>query len=230
MDFKIHFGFILKKLWFIILFSIVVGVITGYLNYSVFMPEFKACTTLLITGLSNDVNTETSTMSFEDIAAGQVLISEYSAIISSKRVTGAVVKELNDPNIVEADIRNMLDISAVNDTRIIEISIKYHDPKKAAQIADIVAEVFSEVIVELYRIENVDIIDKAEIPIIPVAPAKNRNIVLAVLVAVMFAVGVVFLLDFLNTKIRTSDDVEKHLGLSVIGSIPINVLGKEKSK
>lgn len=232
MEIKKYFDIILKRLWIIIVFTVIVGIVAAYLNFFVFVPVYQADTTLLITGLSNGTS-ETDTvdnMSFEDIVAGQSLISEYSAIINSNRVTGAVVKELNDPDIAEKEIRNMLTISAVNDTRIIAISITDPDPVKAARIADIVAKVFSEEIVGLYKIENVNIIDKAEVPTSPVAPEKKKNLALSVFAALVFSVGIILLIEFLNTKIKTSEDVEQHLGLNVIGSVPMNVSDKGRGK
>jgi capsular polysaccharide biosynthesis protein len=230
MEIKRYIQLIIKWFWFIILIPVLVGGIAGYLNFYVYEPVYQAETTLLITGLSSSGEEDTSTLSLEDIAAGQVLIYEYSAIISSNRVTSAVLSKLNDPDITQDDLRNMMSISAVNDTRIIAITVTHNDPVKAAQIADVLAEEFSQVVVGLYRIENIDIIDRAQVPINPVGPAKMRNTVLAAFAAGMFAVGLVVLLDFLNTKIKTSEDVENHLGLSVIGSIPVNVLVKERSK
>jgi capsular polysaccharide biosynthesis protein len=230
MEIKRYIQLIIKWFWFIILIPVLVGGIAGYLNFYVYEPVYQAETTLLITGLSSSGEEDTSTLRLEDIAAGQVLIYEYSAIISSNRVTSAVLSKLNDPDITQDDLRNMMSISAVNDTRIIAITVTHNDPVKAAQIADVLAEEFSQVVVGLYRIENIDIIDRAQVPINPVGPAKMRNTVLAAFAAGMFAVGLVVLLDFLNTKIKTSEDVENHLGLSVIGSIPVNVLVKERSK
>jgi len=206
------------------------GAIAGYMNFYVLEPVYQAETTLLITGLTSSAQQDESALRLEDIAAGQVLIYEYSAIITSNRVTDAVLKKLDDPGLTHDALRNMMSIRAVNDTRIIAITVTHNDSVKAAQIADILAEEFSNVIVELYRIENVDIIDRAQVPISPVGPAKMRNTVLAAFAGGMFAVGLVILLDFLNTKIKTTEDVERHLGLSVIGSIPVNVVDKERKK
>jgi len=230
MEIKRYIQVVIKRLWFIILVPVLVGALAGYMNFFVFEPVYEAETTLLITGLSGGGEEEVSALRLEDIAAGQVLIYEYSAIISSNRVTDAVLQKLNDPELTHADLRNMMSIRAVNDTRIIAITVTHSDPEKAAQIADILAEEFSQVVVGLYRIENVDIIDKAQVPVIPVGPAKVRNTVLAAFAAGMSAVGLVILLDFLNTKIKTSEDVETWLGLNVIGSIPVNVVDKERSK
>lgn len=234
MEIKKYIDILLKRLWFIIVLPVVVGLISIYVNVFVLVPTYEAVTTLLITGLSTSTaDTETTTatnMRFEDIIAGQSLISEYSAIINSKRVTGAVVQELNDANITEKDISSMISINSVDDTRIIAISIVHLDPSEAARIADIVAKVFSDEIVELYKIENVDIIDKAEVPEFPVAPEKTKNVALSVFAGFVFAVGIILLIEFLNTRIKTSEDVEMRLGLNVIGSIPVNSLNKGRSK
>lgn len=230
MEIKRYVQVVLKRLWFIILVPLIVGAVAGYMNFYVFEPVYEAETTLLITGLSSGVQEGESALRLEDIAAGQVLIYEYSAIITSNRVTDAVLQKLNDPDLTHNALRGMMAIRAVNDTRIIAITVTHNDPVKAAQIADVLAEEFSQVVVELYRIENVDIIDRAQVPVSPIGPAKVRNTVLAAFAAGMFAVGFVILLDFLNTKVKTSEDVETYLGLSVIGSIPVNVLDKERRK
>lgn len=223
MEFKKYIDILKKRLWLIILLPAVVGILAVYVNFYVLVPIYQASTTMLITGLSNGItDAEIASMSFEDIIAGQSLISEYSAILYSKRVTSAVIRELNDPDIREKDIREMISINAVDDTRIIAISILHPEPEKAARIADVVAKVFSDEIVELYRIENVDIIDKAEVPEFPVAPEKKKNVILSVFVAFVFAAGIALLMEFLNTRIKTTEDVETHLGLNVIGSIPVN--------
>ncbi|HEX2946632.1 MAG TPA: Wzz/FepE/Etk N-terminal domain-containing protein [Clostridia bacterium] len=236
MEIKKYFDIIKKRLWLIIALPVLVGIIAGYLNFFVFVPIYQADTTLLITGLTNgaantdNTNTAGNNMSFEDIIAGQTLISEYSAIISSKRVTSAVVKELNNPDITEEDLSSMISINSVNETRIIDISIVDTDPVEAAKIADIVAKVFSQEIVSLYRIENVDVIDKAEVPRSPIAPEKKKNIALAGFVAVVFAIGIILLLEFLNTKIKSSEDVETHLGLNVLGNIPVDATNKGRKR
>lgn len=223
MEFKKYIAILKKRLWLIILLPAVVGIAAVYVNFFVFVPIYQASTTMLITGLSNGISdAEIASMSFEDIIAGQSLISEYSAILYSKRVISAVINELNDPDIREKDIREMISINSVDDTRIIAISIVHPVPEEAARIADVVAKVFSDEVVELYRIENVDIIDKAEVPEFPIAPEKKKNVALSVFAALVFAAGIALLMEFLNTRIKTTEDVETHLGLNVIGSIPVN--------
>ncbi len=232
MEIKKYITILVKRLWLVITLPVVVGIIAAYVNFFVLVPIYEAFTTLLITGLSTDTADveAASNMSYEDIVAGQSLISEYSAIVNSNRVTSSVLRELNDPNMTQEDIRKMLHIGAVDNTRIIEISIIHGNPVEAARIADIVAKAFYEEIVGLYRIENVDIIDKAEVPELPISPKKTKNVALSVFAAFVLAVGIILLIEFLNTKIRTSEDVETYLGLNVIGSIPVNSVNKGRKR
>ncbi len=238
LDIKELFKIILKRLWIIIIIPVIAVIISAYVNIKVFVPVYQANTTLLIAGLSNIAastggttnNNGNNTLNFEDIVAGQTLVSEYSEIINSTRVTSAVVKDLNDSSITEETLRSMISIEAVNGTRIIDISIQGTDPAKAAKIADVVAAAFTEEIKLLYKIDNVNIIDKAEIPKNPIAPTKKKNIAIAGLVGLLLSVGIVFLIEFMDNTIKTSDDVERHLGLNVIGSIPVNIVEKGKNK
>lgn len=244
IEIKEIINILMKRLWLIITIPVIVVAVAGYFNFMVFVPVYQADTTLLIAGLRNVVPSTggssaangsptadgSGSMSFEDIIAGQTLVSEYSEIIRSKRVTGTVVKNLNDSSITDEDLRSMISIGAVNDTRIIDISIQNTDPVKAAKIADIVANVFSEEIGILYRIENINIIDKAEVPKDPISPTKKKNLATAGLAALILAISIVFIIEFLDNTIKTSEDVEKHLGLNVIGSIPVNTLDRGKNK
>jgi capsular polysaccharide biosynthesis protein len=234
LDLKELLGMLIKRLWLIILLPVIAAAVAGYLNFMVFVPVYQANTTLLIAGLNNvtanSADSGSSNMNFEDIVAGQYLVSEYSEVIRSKRVTSAVVKSLNDGSVTEEDLANMISISSVNDTRLINIAIQDTDPVKAARIADVVADVFSKEVGVLYNITNINIIDRAEVPTIPIAPEKKKNIAAAGLAALIFAIGIAFLIEFLDNTIKTSDDVERHLGLHVLGSIPVNTLDKGKSK
>jgi capsular polysaccharide biosynthesis protein len=234
LDLKELLGMLIKRLWLIILLPVVAAAVAGYLNFMVFVPVYQANTTLLIVGLNNvtanSADSGSSNMNIEDIVAGQYLVSEYSEVIRSKRVTGAVVKSLNDGSITEEDLASMISISSVNETRLINIAIQDTDPVRAAKIADVVADVFSKEVGVLYNITNINIIDRAEVPTNPIAPEKKKNIAVAGLAALIIAIGIAFLIEFLDNTIKTSDDVERHLGLHVLGSIPVNTLDKGKSK
>ncbi len=67
---------------------------------------------------------------------------------------------------------------------------------------------------------NVRIIEEATPPAVPIRPRKARNVVLSIAAGLVLAFGVAFALEYLDTTVKTPDDVERYLGLSVIGIVP----------
>ncbi len=68
--------------------------------------------------------------------------------------------------------------------------------------------------------DNLSISSKAQRPIAPIGPQRNRNIFIAFLISLMAGIGLAFLLDYLDDSVRTSDDVGRHLGLPTLALIP----------
>lgn len=224
MEIKSIFSVILKRLWIIAALVVITVSLTGYVNFFVFEPVYEAYTTLLITGLENPISNDAHSMSFEDIIAGQSLVNEYSEIIKSRRVISKVLEELNIDELDEDDLRDRIHIASLNDTRILAISVQNEDPALAVKIADSFAKTFSSEISDMYKIENINIIDSAKQPEAPIAPTKKRNLALAFVSSLVFGISIAFFIEYLDSSIRTAEDVEKHLSLNVIGTIPVHSL------
>ena len=69
----------------------------------------------------------------------------------------------------------------------------------------------------------VEIIDPAEPPQRPVSPNLFLNIFLSVLLGLLAGVGLAYFIEYLDTSVKTVDDVESYLGLPVLGVIPQKV-------
>jgi uncharacterized protein involved in exopolysaccharide biosynthesis len=67
---------------------------------------------------------------------------------------------------------------------------------------------------------NVRIVEEATTPSAPIRPRKAWNLGLSIVAGLVLAFGVAFALEFLDTTVKTPDDVERYLGLSVIGVVP----------
>jgi len=69
----------------------------------------------------------------------------------------------------------------------------------------------------------VEITDKAEIGLRPIRPNVKLNIALGVLVGLVVGIGLAFFIEYLDTSVKTIDDVERALDAAVLGVIPQNV-------
>jgi capsular polysaccharide biosynthesis protein len=153
--------------------------------------------------------------------AGQQLVKDYSELIKSRTVTSSVINELKLKDITPESLASKITVSSKNNTRIIEIKVQDGDPNNARAIADKVSNVFISKVIEIMNAQNVGIIDKAETPTNPVKPNKRMNVAIAFLIGIMAAVGLIFFLEYVDDTIKTNEDVEKYLGLTVLGTIPV---------
>lgn len=69
----------------------------------------------------------------------------------------------------------------------------------------------------------VDIIDRAEPNNRPVSPNLFMNVLLSIFVGLGAGVALAYFIEYLDTSIKTADDVERLLGLPVLGLIPQKV-------
>ena len=78
------------------------------------------------------------------------------------------------------------------------------------------------------RTSNIRIVDEAEVPTGPASPRIGLNLLLALFVGSMFAVGLAFFFEYLDNRIKTPDEIKTHLGLPFLGLIPL--ISKKESR
>jgi capsular exopolysaccharide synthesis family protein len=89
--------------------------------------------------------------------------------------------------------------------------------------AILVRTIQEEVDMRMPRSGSVEIVDKAEPDARPVRPNVPLNIALGVVVGLVMGVGLAFFIEYLDTSVKTIDDVERALQAPVLGVIPQNV-------
>ena len=77
--------------------------------------------------------------------------------------------------------------------------------------------------VELPKTLMVEVVDKAVPGVRPVRPNKPLNIALGIIIGLVVGVGLAFFIEYLDTSVKTIDDVERSLQCPVLGVIPQNV-------
>jgi len=64
------------------------------------------------------------------------------------------------------------------------------------------------------------VVEEAEPPVKPSSPLVVLNIVLSVILGILAGIGLAFFVEYLDVSLKTVDEVEKYLGLSVVAVIP----------
>ncbi|MDB8558251.1 YveK family protein [Turicibacter sanguinis] len=215
IDLSEIFG-MLKKRWLMIFSITAVAVIAaGVISFFVLTPVYESSSTLLVSYKQN----QETVMTYNDLTMSQKLVNTYSEIIKSRSISEAVLKKL-DLDLSTEELSKKITVSTVSDTEIIRVKVSDTDPEMAALIANTVSDVFKKEIKNIMEIDNVSTIDTAKASENPVKPNKLMNVAIAGVLGVMVSVGLVFVLEFLDRTYKTPADVERHLGLPIIGAIP----------
>lgn len=203
----------------IVLIFLIIGVIYTFMFIT---PKYKSYTSLVLAksdNVSEDAK-DTSTITQTDITLNQKLVSTYSELIKSKNVLREVIKNLNI-NEDEESLKGNITVSAVKDTELIQITVTNYYPDRASDIANEIAKVFTKKVGEIYHINNVYIVDEAESSYIPYNINHIKDILIFIVIGFVFSISYVLIVNLLDTTIKTAEDVEKQLEVTVLASIPV---------
>ena len=207
-----------KKLQIILIVAIfmVIGVIysIGFVT-----PMYESYTTLLL--VKGEESEKSDSITTTDLTLNSKLVPTYRELIRSKDVLRQVISSLNI-DITEEEIKDHITVTSVEDTELIEISVENKDPANAAKIANEIAKVFTEKVAELYKINNVHVIDEAEVENTPSNINHVKDVVIFAFIGLVIAVAYVLIANMLDTTIKTAEDVEKLFKIPVLANIPMN--------
>ena len=202
----------------IVLIFIVLGIIytIGFTT-----PMYTSSTSLVLAGAeSSSDGAETDSITTTDITINSKLVSTYSVIVRSKDVLGQVISNLGINESWE-QLRNHVSVSSVEDTEVIQISVTTENPEESAKIANEIANVFTEKVADIYNMNNVHVLDEADVENEPSNINHQRDVVIFTFIGVVIAVIYVLVANMLDTTVKTAEEVEKEFKLPVIASIPI---------
>ena len=215
----------------IILIFVVIGIIytVGFTT-----PMYSSSTSLVLVGTSNSDTTgttgQTSEITTTDITINSKLVATYSALVQTKNILGQVIANLGI-DVDEEELRKNVEVTSKEDTELIEITVQNENPIYAAQIANETAKVFKEKIAgEIYKINNVYIVDEAEVESQPSNINHTKDVAIFGIVGLIIAVMYVLIANMLDTTVKTQEDIEKNIKIPVIASIPVYEVDSDKTE
>jgi capsular polysaccharide biosynthesis protein len=213
-----YFFVLIKRLWLILLLTVMCIGASGIISFYVLKPEYQTFTTLMV-GRPKDYQNTNQQLDYNEIMVNQQLVTTYGELVKSRVVADDVIRDLK-LDIPFDEFKDKVNVNLVKDTEIIKIEVTDGDPELAAAIANKTAEVFMDKVKDIMNIENVQIIDRAQVTDKPVKPRPFLNMAIAGVLGLMAGIFLAFILEYFDNTIKTQEDVQKYLGLSVIGTIP----------
>lgn len=214
LDLKEIFKYFWSKILYILLITLLALLFGCIYTFNIQKPMYKSYTTILLTKESDSTG-----ITSNDIALNQKLVNAYREIIKSRKVLGRVINNL-DLTYTLDELSSKVTVESINETEIIRISVVDLDNRLARDIANEIANVFNSEIVKLYDIQNIGVIDKAELTTNPYNVSVSKQLIISSLIGLVIGCAIVFVIFYFDNTIKSTEEVENKLKLPIIGVVP----------
>ena len=214
IDIKQIFFLLLSKAGYILLTGVVLAVLT-FTYFKCFVPKTYTSTSQIYV-----INKTSDNLTSSDVSVSTYLSNDYVVLITTRPVMEQVISEL-DLGMTTGELAGMVNASVVTNSRMIKITVTDTSPIRAKRIVDCIAKVSATRICEIMDSEMVNIAEEGAVATAPVGPASTRNAVIAFILGAFMACAVIVIRFIMDDRIKTTDDIERYLGISVLGSIPV---------
>ena len=230
LDLKELFEMFWNKKIKIILIVAIFAVIGVIYSIGFVVPEYTAFTKLVLAGQSSDATGNTTeAITTTDLTINSKLVGTYSELVTSNDVVRQVITNTGI-NISEEALKSSIEVSSVEDTDVIRISVTNQNPTYATKLTNETAKAFMEKVAEIYNINNVHVVDEAEEPQSPSNVNHLKDVIIFTFIGVVVAVAYVLIANMLDNTIKTREEVERLYKIPVIAEIPLNITEKGGKK
>lgn len=204
----------LRHRWWAILLALVIGTgAAGVYTKKLIAPHYQSTSMVYV------LSKETTLASLADLQIGSQLTKDYSVIIKSRPVLQEVIDKQN-LDLTTDELGKMITIDNPKDTRILSITVEDIEPMRAKAIVDEVTKSASNYIGDIMEMVPPKVIEDGVVAVKPSSPSVKKNAVVGGLGLAVLVCGLICLKTILDDTIKSEEDIEKYLGLSVLAVIP----------
>ncbi len=212
-----------ERIWLILEVGLFMALVCFILSKFVLTPTYESTTKIYILNKTGETS-----VTYSDVQMGTQLTKDYAELINSRYVLEEVIQKLG----LETEYRNLrrqVHVNTPTDTRIVSITVEDIEPAQAMQTANCICEVASSHIQNVMDIEAVNVVEPANMPTVKAGPSVIKWTLFGGGVGILIVCISIFAQYAMDDTIKSSEDVEKYLGLSTLALIPV-VSDGEKTK
>lgn len=219
IDLREIIGLLFSRLWMLIVAGIAIGIIAGAVTRFTYVPMYTSTAQLYIIG-----NSEFSSAlaDLTSLQTGSQLTRDYMVLMESRPVVEQVLENLDlDMTYEEVISSGMITMENPSDTRILKISVTTEDPKLSKNIVNNLIRVGKKRIAEVMKASEPNIADDGVLGVLSEGSHFVRNIAFGFIAGAFITAFILVVMYLVDDTIKTSEDLEKYLGLNTLGTIPL---------
>jgi capsular polysaccharide biosynthesis protein len=193
------FSVIKRRFWMIAVITILAAIVGIVINNSSTVPLYQSSSRIII-------------------GADEESRKTLQVIVRDSAILDMVVKELNLSKSAE-QLAGQISVQSIDGSQVVGISVVDTDPVQASIIADTTAKIFQAEVPKIVGQDYIRSLSKAKINPSPINPKTNQKVILAIIGGIVAGVGLAFLLESLDDRIRSEKEIERMLGVQVLGRV-----------
>ncbi|MDO4794255.1 MAG: polysaccharide biosynthesis tyrosine autokinase [Filifactor alocis] len=162
----------------------------------------------------------------DDVNFGQQIAMTYTEIAKSREVTEKVKKQLNIAEHGDVQIQ----LTHIKGTQLLNLRIVGEDPDQVFEACDVFMKTFSQTIEKISGAANLEVIEAPQLPQHPMRTNKKQMAFGGFLLGLLLAMGSALVTENTRNTIKTEEDIQNKVGISVLGSVPNSASGKSGMK
>lgn len=202
---------LMKRIWFIVGVAVIATLLAFVATKLLITPKYQATGTMYIKG-------EETNISVNEVLQSQKLVNSYVEVLKS-RTAAKKVLAATGLDYTEDEIREMIGMSASNETEVMVIKVTCTEPGDAIIIANALMDIAPEYLDDIIKVGNASVIDPAEEAVLA-SPSVIKNTLLGFLIGLIVACGIVLTLFFLDQSIKGEEDFTETYKLPLLGVVP----------
>lgn len=212
------FYYLLKR-WKSLFVAGIIGAVLAAGITLVQAPQYESNSTLYVLSKS------TSITSVADLQLGSELTSDYAEIATSKPVIDTVIEKLKkkeDIKLTREEVKEMVTVSNKTDTRMLVITVTSDDPDLSYKLADALTTASVNQMASITQTDKPTIVEEPEVADKPIDNGLYKHIAIGIVIGLVLLAGLYTVSFVMNDEIKTEQDVESFLQVSVLGTIPVD--------
>ncbi|MGE7689356.1 YveK family protein [Lysinibacillus sp. NPDC097214] len=210
----------IRKRWFLVLScAVIASAVAAIISYYLLTPIYQAETQILVNQKSSNIEQYQWAQNNETDLR---LINTYNVIIKSPVILSKVIEKLELDKTSDS-LAEQITVSSANDSQVVNIIVMDKQASKAVKISNTLADVFKKEIPILMNVDNIETLSVAKLTDNPkpVKPNKLLNIISATVGGLMVGIILAFLLELLDTRFKSEQEIKEILNLPVVGLVGV---------
>lgn len=214
---------VLRARWIVVVAMTLLGGLLALGASLLTPPTYQSETQFYVTVAGGE---NAASAAYQGSLGAQQRVQSYAALIDSSDIADDVLR-VSGVTLSPSEVVARTTAKADPKTVILEVAVSDTVPERALKLAEGFAEVLPDVINSLETPDGSDValakmtvINPPALPTDTVAPKTEQNVIIGLSLGLLAGLGAVILVNTLDRRIRTKEQLESITGRPVVGGIP----------